>query len=511
MKKQNIRRYQGDSSAKSLSQPDSFTPLEKLEMLEISAQVAGIAIFHLDLKNDKTSILGAWRSIMGVKEDENFDFQREWRRRVHPDDKPIIDAAFDDYLKGQSSRVNVEYRIRARDSEEWRWFQTIGATTQWSSSGEPLNLIGTQQDITSKKRAELELISSFKDLQSLLEKAPIGSALASPDGTFIKTNAALERFFGYEEGELSGKNFQSLLYWEDVEACSNDIRHLLAGKSDSYEKERRYVKKGGLIIWGHVCCVLARRANGDPLHFIVQIVDITAQRRLESMRRDFISLVSHELRTPVTSISGALDLMGAIIPKASDERLASLLGIAKRGSNRLRSLLDELLNFDQLSASTMALSSETGEITESVRNAIRISEPTLEEHKAKIKLDHPNERIFGFFDQVLLEKSIACIITTICKYTPESTHIKIDVSKGKDFIFIELRDAQGELAIFDKSDAFEPFWEPDLSDTRTHRGLDLGLSIARHILRQMGGEISIEKTDTSDTYFLAKVPKGSNP
>ncbi len=146
-----------------------------------------------------------------------------------------------------------------------------------------------QQDAVSRKRTEQALRNSEENFRSAFENAAVGMALASPDGRWLQVNSALCRLLGYDEDELLQYSFKELTHPDDVESDLASIRQFIDGSRDSYRTEKRYIAKGGDIVWILLSVSVVRDATGAPLHFISQMQDITegkaAERKSQRLAR----------------------------------------------------------------------------------------------------------------------------------------------------------------------------------------------------------------------------------
>ena len=124
---------------------------------------------------------------------------------------------------------------------------------------------------------------SFGDgfYQSLLNDSPVGFALVSTDGRWLRVNRAISRLLGYSPEELSKLNFQKLTHPDDLEADLQLVDDLIAGRRENYRLEKRYVRKDGSIVWGLLSVSMSRDERGRPAHFISQIVDMTDVREIQ--------------------------------------------------------------------------------------------------------------------------------------------------------------------------------------------------------------------------------------
>ncbi|MFG6638095.1 PAS domain S-box protein [Sulfitobacter sp. 1A12126] len=477
-----------------------------IETMETALAAARIAVFELDLVTDTSNVSETWRELMDVDLSDGLDFQTEWRKRIHPDDEALIERALADYVSGRTPRVVVEYRLRSRDGLDWLWMRTDAEATEWDAQGNALNLVGTQRDITDRKRAEIALQTSEEQFSSLMNNAPIGTALVSLEGKWLATNAAMTVFLGYSEEELRSIDFQSITHDDDLESCLLNVQKLLSGEVDAFEIDKRYVRPDGEVVWGHLCVVLVRSEDGQPLHYITQVLDITETRKLDFLRNEFMSIIAHELRTPVTAVVGALDMLDVVCPNGPFEKVQQLVKIAKRGGDRLRTALEELLDFEQVSGGTLSVNLSESNITEILGEALLKSQPAMHQHKVSARMILQESEIFWKCDPVLLDKALGHLLSNAAKFSPEDTEVRVVVEMDTRQLRIRVKDSGPGIPDNLQDKIFQPFWQQDTSDTREQQGIGLGLTISRQAIRKMGGELSIEPCDGAGAEFLITLP-----
>lgn len=147
-------------------------------------------------------------------------------------------------------------------------------------------VVGFTRDITERKLAEARLQESEARFSSAFEDAPIGIALVSPSGQWLKANRALCELFGYTEAELQTRTFSDLTHPEDIELSLDNVRRAIAGQRCSLQIEKRYIHKGGRTITALLNISLIRDSQGQPAYFISQIQDITERKLAEAAIRD---------------------------------------------------------------------------------------------------------------------------------------------------------------------------------------------------------------------------------
>ncbi|MDE3017914.1 MAG: PAS domain S-box protein [Nitrospirota bacterium] len=178
------------------------------------------------------------------------------------------------------------------EAGEWRHRKKDGTIIHVAITASRLPLEGRRvtvasiQDITERKRAEEVLRFSTQQFTSAFEHGAIGMALVSPTGRFLQVNRSLCDITGYSAEDLTRKTFQDITHPEDLDRDLAYVRQMLAGEIRSYQMEKRYLHKGGGIVWVLLSVSLVRDAFGQPVHFIAQIQDITGRILMEEALRE---------------------------------------------------------------------------------------------------------------------------------------------------------------------------------------------------------------------------------
>lgn len=113
------------------------------------------------------------------------------------------------------------------------------------------------------------------------DDAPIGMALVGLDGRWVEVNRALTHLTGYTKAELRAMNFRQITHPDDIEPDLQKARRLLKGEVDSYDLEKRYLRKDGHEIHASLTVSLLRKADQKPWYVIAQVQDLTERRRAE--------------------------------------------------------------------------------------------------------------------------------------------------------------------------------------------------------------------------------------
>lgn len=233
---------------------------------------------------------------------------------------------------------------------------------------------------------------------------------------------------------------------------------------------------------------------------------MTRIRRLEAVRQDFVANASHELKTPVTSIHGSVEAIveGSVKDPVQTERY---LGIIARHASRLNSIIEDLLTLSRLEepGEQRTLNFNIGRVKPVIEAAIDLSGIKADEKRIAINLvcgDDVQARI----NPPLLEQAVANLIDNAIKYSPEGSHIHIEVHTDSTEISIVVSDEGSGIPSEHLSRIFERFYVVDKSRSRKLGGTGLGLAIVKHIAQTHGGRVTVESTSEKGSTFIIHLP-----
>jgi PAS domain S-box-containing protein len=136
----------------------------------------------------------------------------------------------------------------------------------------------------ARKRAEAALLESEDVFRFVFESANVGKSITLPTGE-ISVNKAFCEMLGYSKEELTNKIWQDLTPPDEIASVQAHLAALLTGEKDSARFTKRYVHKNGFFVWADVSVVMRRKEDGNPLHFITTIIDITERKKAEESLR----------------------------------------------------------------------------------------------------------------------------------------------------------------------------------------------------------------------------------
>lgn len=247
-------------------------------------------------------------------------------------------------------------------------------------------------------------------------------------------------------------------------------------------------------------------SHGKAIGALVVMNDVTAMRRLERVRRDFVANVSHELRTPITSIKGFIETLqaGAI---HEPENAMHFLQIIARQADRLNQIIEDLLTLSRIEqeeeAGTVTLSLEP--LKPVLQAAIQTSEVKAAAKQIHIILNCP-DGLQANINPPLLEEAVVNLIDNAVKYSPPQTTVTIAVEQAPEKVMIRVRDQGRGIAMEHLPRLFERFYRVDPSRSRRVGGTGLGLAIVKHIVQAHNGWVTVDSTLGQGSVFTLHLP-----
>ena len=152
--------------------------------------------------------------------------------------------------------------------------------------GEIVGVYGIAKDITQRKRAEAELRKSEARFRTLFDQTAIGVCVADLDRRLIETNEAYQQITGYSGEELVGMSTLEITHPDDRAGDTGVDRTFVSDEFDSYQREKRYIRKDGEVVWAKATSTLVRDESGEPRFIMGVVEDVTDHRRTHEELRE---------------------------------------------------------------------------------------------------------------------------------------------------------------------------------------------------------------------------------
>ncbi len=245
-----------------------------------------------------------WEKTLGFTEEELLG--KPLMELVHPEDWPSTIAQGQKLARGIRS-IAFENRYRCKDgSYKWLAWQVTCVPKEHA-------IYAIARDITAAKQAEALHVKEQR-FQAIFENAPIGMAIATVESQrLLKTNKMLQQILGYSEAEMLGLNLDAFVHPDDLGDEPELYRQLLTGERECVQRERRYLRKDGQVIWGRLMISAMRDDGGEPQFAIGLVEDITEKRRIEEqLQRSLKELSDIKIALDRAAIVAITDPQGKI-------------------------------------------------------------------------------------------------------------------------------------------------------------------------------------------------------
>ncbi len=341
--------------------------------------------------------------------------------------------------------------------------------------------------------------------RNLAEAIPQIVWTAGPDGNASYFNARWEEHTGIRPEESLGSRWQEAVHPTDAEVLSKRFDEAVA-RGTALELELRIRRTDGEHRWFLCRAAPEHDPHGAVVGWLGTFTDIDDRRRAFDAaeravraRDDFLSVASHELRTPLMTLALRLQSLADDLDQAHESpKLAS----AVHQCERLRVLVDDLLDVSQIDCGKLQLLRERFDLVDVARDVLEQHAETAAAAGCKLALDAPAPTL-GLWDRTRLEQVMRNLLGNAIKYAPRSP-IEVFVGEREGRAIIEVRDrgigiAESEVGrIFGRFERAVP--------PRNYGGLGLGLFIVQEIARAHGGVARVESTLGEGSRFWVEIP-----
>ena len=281
----------------------------------------------------------------------------------------------------------------------------------------------------------------------------------------------------------------------------HDLNDVLTSAARHAERSVRVVPYEPAERWLQVTA-LPIEATGDWAALAV-FHDLTEVRRLDSMRRDFISNVSHELRTPLAGIRAAAETLqeGAL-----DDRDAALefLGHIQRETDRMTQMVEELLELSRIESGAAPMSFRPIDARDLARDAVVRFAQQADRAGLRLSFEGPREALDIYADEERLERAIGNLVANAIRFTPEGGSITVRTEPMDGDVAISVEDTGIGVPADQQARVFERFYKADRG--RGETGVGLGLAIVKHIALAHEGTVSVESRPGRGAKFIIRLP-----
>jgi len=468
---------------------------------------------------------GLW-SLLGYEHSRMPSTLEVWQSLIHPDDLPVYRKRTESQLNGIASFIDPEYRVRSRTGE-WRWVYVRSKSVMAGPNGRPTRIIGTVQDITTRRESEQALRESQAEARKLslvASKTDNLVIIGSADGKIEWVNSAFCRVMEYTLEEVVGKDPGTLLSGPDTDAAQAELIRNEIAKGVGSNTEIVHYSKSGRKYYLHLEVQVVRNQAGQVENYIAIENDITSRVETENQLRrakaeadfasraksEFLASMSHEIRTPMNGVIGMTSILMET-PLTAEQR--DFVNTIRTSGEALLTIINDILDFSKIESGKMELERAPFELALCVEEALDLFAPTAAAKRLEIGYHvEPDVPPWIVGDVTRLRQIIVNLINNAIKFTPSGS-ISIQVKRIP--LDATMRSSQAgrmrlEIAVQDTGIGipqdrvdrlFKAFSQVDSSTTRKYGGTGLGLAICQRLTQLMNGDIRVESEPEKGSTF----------
>ncbi|RCH56371.1 hypothetical protein DJ568_00485 [Mucilaginibacter hurinus] len=426
------------------------------------------------------------------------NFVKVFLKFVHPADKHILKKL----IKSPASVTNTSYEYRIITPKGHIKHLSIIVGKLLTRDGSIRKIIGTIQDITERKKAELEVKRSESKYKLVLESVKLAAVTVSGDGVIMFCNRYLADLLGYEQQEIIGlhwidnfipENFKELLR---NSVSNRSVRTHFTNPVICRNGEQRVIRWQNTLSFDEFGNIREITAIGEDVTDQQKATQelISAKEHAEKSSRfksEFLSTMSHEIRTPMNAVIGTTNLLLSENPKP--EQLEYLNTLKFSGENLL-AIINDILDYNKIEAGKLELNKSPVDINQLAQKIKRSFELRARQKNIELKLSTDNNLPqFVLGDQVRISQILNNLIGNAVKFTDRgSVGINIDKT-GEGFKQASIKFTITDTGIGISPEKLNVIFDPFVQEAQLHNygGTGLGLAITKRLVELHESRIGV--------------------
>jgi two-component system, OmpR family, phosphate regulon sensor histidine kinase PhoR len=268
------------------------------------------------------------------------------------------------------------------------------------------------------------------------------------------------------------------------------------------EPSEQTVRLADEIIWAIAVQPLP---PGSRASAVGVLRDITRLERTEAMRRTFVADVSHELRTPIAAIAAAAETLAE--GEADEPETSVLVALVRRQSERMRELIDDLMDLAQIESGSVELAQEEVPLAALLEEvASDFGAATAGKRAEVVVTGDRSVAVRG--DRRRLGQIARNLLDNALKFSPEAASVAVHVDRDASGPFFSVTDQGPGIAKSERDKIFQRFYQIDRSRSKARPGTGLGLAIVKHLAHLHGASVEVEGEVGSGSTFRVRFPVG---
>ena len=361
--------------------------------------------------------------------------------------------------------------------------------------GKSLRYTSALQDIADSKSRLGVMVNRLTD----------GVMTTDAKKLIVQANPAFLHMIGYQGEEVVGRHVTDIIHDENL---LDSIDQALAMAPDMFAEITNEIDSinGSDEKFLSARCAPFRGRMKENLGTVTVLHDITALKKMDQMKSDFVSMVSHEIRSPMNSLLMQLKIMSDGLAGAVTDKQQEILQRASEKILNLNNLVTELLDLSRIESGLISHEKEQVDMANLLSEQLVFHNPYGADKEITIQLNCPHELPTILANRQNMEEVFSNLITNAIKYSPAGASITISAIVENEYLKIELTDTGYGMSSEDLEKIFTRFYRAKDKNTREIQGTGLGLAIVKSIIESHHGKISVASKVDSGTTFIILLP-----
>lgn len=384
----------------------------------------------------------------------------------------------------------------------WRYYRLRSDIDDYAGRARGQDIHTNIRELENLSSVVASLIATFNSQHAALEAERLRLATVLDqitDGVLIADAAGLIQFANPAAGRLF--QFGNPLNHSIAEVVRN---HQLVEAWRRCQQTRQMQSESVEVPTRHQYLQLVVIPDQHTSGSLLLAQDLTRIRRLETVRRDFVSNLSHELRTPLASLKALAETLqeGALEDPPAARRFVDQIQIEV---DALTQMVNELLELSKIESGRFSLDRSPAAASGLLHSAFRRMQVQAERANLTLRLEYPEDLPEVQVDSQRLEQVLVNLIHNAVKFTRPGGEVVLGAEPVPGGVRFAVRDTGAGIPAEEVSRIFERFYRVDKS--RTGSGTGLGLSIAKHIVEAHKGKIWAESREGEGSTFYFTIPQ----
>ena len=473
---------------------------ENEERFKDFAEVASDWYWETDENHVFSFVSDRYREITGLPRIYIIGRNRKQNSSGRTDDARWVMHLED--LENQRPFKNFVYEIESGDGRQL--IVTVSGKPLFDAANNFRGYRGTARDVSQATLAEKALAESEDRYRSLID--------LSPDAIMVVDESLRIKFVNTGTSKLLGaKTRAELLNTEFLKIVPPDFHDLMrerraerikSGHADFIEVD--LLRFDGTTVSCEVAGTTIPWEGSQAALLITR--DVTKRKEVDRLKSEFVSLVSHELRTPLTSIMGSISLILGGAVGLVPEKMSAMLSIAKSNSDRLISLVNNILDFEKLRSGGMEFDIRDVDLAELTNESLTLNQSYADKCSVSFVLDTPLEVTIVKADRDRIMQVLSNLLSNAAKFSSEGATVTVSVKRRNGIACVEVSDTGPGIPEDFRARIFDRFSQADAADDSAVQGTGLGLSISKAIIEQHDGKIDFDSRLGEGTTFFFELP-----